>query len=350
MFVRYVLPLIALGTLLFAIQQMAISQQKMPAGTPPIEPTNSPYTSRLAGVGLVEPETENIAIGAHLPGVIEAVLVKVGDTVKTGQALFKLDDRQLKAELIVRKANLAAADANLTKLEMQPRQEELPSARAIISETEANLRDQQMMFDRVKRIESSTAVSQEELSRRESAVEIAKAQVTNAKAKLALLEAGAWKADKLVAAAAIQQSSALVTQTQTELLRLTVNAPALDRGEFEVLQVNVRPGEFVGAQTGQSLVVLGSVGKLHVRIDIDENDIPRFKPNLTGVASPRGNPNSSIPIKFVRIEPYVIPKRSLSGSSLERVDTRVLQVIYSLDLKDRSIFVGQQMDVFFELK
>jgi hypothetical protein len=49
----------------------------------------------------------------------------------------------------------------------------------------------------------------------------------------------------------------------------------------------------------------------------------------------------------VRVEPYVVPKVSLTGSSTERVDTRVLQVIYSFECpKDRPVYVGQQVDLF----
>jgi len=50
----------------------------------------------------------------------------------------------------------------------------------------------------------------------------------------------------------------------------------------------------------------------------------------------------------VRFEPYVIPKKSLTGDSTERVDTRVLQVIYSIRDGGPSVYVGQQMDVYIE--
>jgi hypothetical protein len=55
-------------------------------------------------------------------------------------------------------------------------------------------------------------------------------------------------------------------------------------------------------------------------------------------------------MRYVRTEPYVIPKRSLTGDNTERVDVRVLQVIYALDVEDRPIYVGQQMDVFINLE
>ena len=55
------------------------------------------------------------------------------------------------------------------------------------------------------------------------------------------------------------------------------------------------------------------------------------------------------PLEFERVEPYVIPKKSLTGDNTERVDTRVLQVIYSLDVTDRPVYVGQQLDVFIDV-
>ena len=62
----------------------------------------------------------------------------------------------------------------------------------------------------------------------------------------------------------------------------------------------------------------------------------------------RGNAELKAPLRFVRFEPYVVPKRSLTGDSTERVDTRVLQVIYSVEREDAQLFVGQQLDVFID--
>jgi hypothetical protein len=108
----------------------------------------------------------------------------------------------------------------------------------------------------------------------------------------------------------------------------------------EVLQVNVRPGEFVGAPPSQALVVLGNVTQLHVRVDVDEYDIPRFIADAPARATLKGQPNDSFPLRFVRIEPYVVPKKSLTGDNTERVDTRVLQVIYAIDTGGRRLPTG----------
>ena len=66
------------------------------------------------------------------------------------------------------------------------------------------------------------------------------------------------------------------------------------------------------------------------------------------VAALRGDASVRSPLRFVRFEPLVVPKRALTGDSAERVDTRVLQVVYELERTDQRFFVDQQMDVFID--
>jgi hypothetical protein len=55
------------------------------------------------------------------------------------------------------------------------------------------------------------------------------------------------------------------------------------------------------------------------------------------------------------LEPYVVPKQSLTGANTERVDTRVVQVIYALDseqrlVREQKVLVGQLVDVFIDTR
>ena len=136
-----------------------------------------------------------------------------------------------------------------------------------------------------------------------------------------------------------------MAKAEIELDRLVVRA--LVAGE--VLQVKVRPGEYVGTPPNQPLIILGNIETLHVRVDIDEYDIPRFRRDVPATAVPRGNLQVRYPLKFFRVEPFVIPKKSLTGDNTERVDTRVLQVIYEFDPAGLPpLFVGQQVEVFID--
>jgi len=159
---------------------------------------------------------------------------------------------------------------------------------------------------------------------------------------LALLMKGAWEPDMLIAQATVDQAEAQREQTLIEIERLIVRAPI----DGQVIQKNIRAGEYVGTPPSQALLVIGDVSVMHVRVDIDDNDIPRFRPGLQGFAVARGNAEQKLPLTFVRVEPYVIPKKSLSGASSERVDTRVLQVIFALPKGTTAVYVGQQVDIF----
>jgi hypothetical protein len=111
----------------------------------------------------------------------------------------------------------------------------------------------------------------------------------------------------------------------------------------------MRSGEFLDASgSGEPRLLLGCTEPLHVRADVDEFDIPRLAAGARATATPRGNANERFDLQFVRFEPLVVPKRSLTGDPGERVDTRVLQVIYQVVAPTKTLFVGQQMDLLVE--
>jgi multidrug resistance efflux pump len=279
-----------------------------------------------------------------VPGVVVEVMVRVGQKVKAGEPLFRLDDRQLKAELEVRRAELEDSNSQLARLDAMPREEELPQAEAAVKEAQADWENWEQQWARGESLLTQKAISNEEFfDRKQSAIQ-ARERYNRAVANLKLLKAGAWKYDKQVAQSAVERAQAQVKEVEIDLDRLIIRALV----DGEVLQVNVRPGEFVGAPPDQALIVLGNVTQLHVRVDIDEYDIPRFLPDAPARATLKGQPDEWFPLKFVRVEPYVIPKKSLTGDNTERVDVRVLQVIYAIDTQGKRLFVGQQLDVFID--
>lgn len=302
-----ILPLVAVIGLIVAVGVAARSQQQSPPAEPVAQPAQAPYASYIGGAGLVEASTENIQVGASIAGIVKTVFVKVGDKVRQGDPLFLIDDRELKAALQVKEANLVHAEGAL-------------------AEAKASLQDYETRFKLVRNVTDRRAVSVDDFEQRKNAVLLYKAKVTSAKAEVL-----AAKAELLA--------------VQTDLDRLLVRAPVA----CTVLQVNIRPGEY--AQTGvldTPLMLLGDNDLLHIRVDIDENDAWRFKPGSRAMAFMRGNRDLYCAIRFVRTEPYITPKQSLTGSSTERIDTRVLQVIYGFDRSALPAYVGQQMDVFVE--
>src|SRR5438477_12348273 len=90
------------------------------ATSPPAPPPASEFQHTVAAVGLIESSSENIRIGSHLSGIVDAVVVRAGDNVAAGAPLFRLDTRHLRAELAdanaaldVARSGVGVADATL---------------------------------------------------------------------------------------------------------------------------------------------------------------------------------------------------------------------------------------------
>jgi len=312
-FATYVLP--AIAVLALAAGAYSISRHR--TATPLLEPATPPPASptqagSIGAVGLVESATQEIAIAAAVAGPVAAVRVVPGQEVHAGDVLFVIDDRQARADLAVQQANLDGMRARLGEAEALA----------------ADQSDQVGRAEHLARIAGNVAISDDTLLRRRFAAREADAHVLSARAD--------------VAAAA-----ATVGSLQTTLDRMTVRAPL----DGTVLQVNVRVGEYAPAeQIATALIVLGQLTPLHIRTDIDETDVPRFDPHADAWASPRGAADQRIKLTLAWVEPLVVPKTSLTGAGTERVDTRVLRVVYAFDPKQLSAYPGQQMDVFIALR
>ncbi|MBS0191654.1 MAG: biotin/lipoyl-binding protein [Phycisphaerales bacterium] len=341
----FLIPLIAIAGMILAVVVVVKSSQPKPPSAPVAAPAVSPFASRVAGSGIIESSSQNIAIGTPVAGTVEKVAVVVGDRVKAGDVLFTLDSRDQRSLLAVREAEFSTAQENLKKLEAMPRKEEIGPAEARVEAAKANLEDLKNQLAIMERVNDPRARSEEEMSRRRFAVLAAQGRLDEANAQLALLLAGAWKPDLEVAKAQVRSAEANVQQVKTEIERRIIRAPINGR----VLQVNIRPGEFAPAGAmATPLMMMGAVEKLNVRVDVDENDAWRVRAGARAEGSLRGNRDIKTPLTFVRFEPYVVPKKSLTGDSSERVDTRVLQVLFSFDPGSLPVFVGQQMDVYID--
>jgi len=304
---KYLLPVLAVFGIGFAVLTVVKGSKTIPPAQPVVDPAAPPFKSSVAGTGIVEANTENIAIGTLVPGVVSEIYVSVGSEVKAGDPLFKLDDRDLKAQRAVRQTALRVAEASV-KVE------------------KASLADLKNQLERAEILCNKQVISADELDRRRYAVQIAGAKLSHARADVLSVKAQ-------------------IRETETNLERIIVRAPI----DGEVLQLKIHVGEFAPAGITQTpLILLGNVEPLNVRVDVDENDAWRVRSGAPAIAFLRGNRNIKTNLKFVRFEPYVVPKKSLTGDSIERVDTRVLQVIYSIEHSGLPIFAGQQMDVFIE--
>ncbi len=287
---RRLLPALAALGIVIAVAAAIFGNEapKAPSVVAPVP--RVPFAACVAGAGVLETCTQDIAVGTAVAGIVSDVNVKWGDRVNKGDVLFTIDDRDLESRLASAQAAAGVAEATLAKAEHF-----LGFGKGledILTAKEVTVRRDDVAIDR-------------------AALELARAQVV---------------------------------EIRTEIERRTIRAPIAGR----ILQVNVRPGEMAATDAKSPLVVLGEDRTLHARVEVDQHESWRVQPGAKAVAFVRGNPAIQIPLRFVRIEPYVLPKLTLTGRTTERTDVRVLQVVYEFEHAEWPVYAGQEVDVFIE--
>jgi RND family efflux transporter MFP subunit len=298
---------IALAGIVGAVFLVRQLRREPPAAAPVAEPASSPFAESIGARGIVESVDENVRIAPAVAGLVTKVNVKVGDTVKAGDVLLEQDNRDAAAVVAAQRAQLATLGAG-------------------IREAEVTLADRQDQWARMEKLTENRVSSVEERQRVQFAVQAATTRLESARAELAYAQAQ-------------------LARAEVQLDLLTIRAPR----DGTILQVNVRAGDYAALNpNAEPVILLGQVNRFQLRADVDEDNASRVRPNCQAVAFIKGRRDHPIPLGFVRIEPYIVPKRSLTGESTERVDTRVLQIIFRFDQPQIPVYVGQQMDVFLD--
>lgn len=289
---KWRLPIIGFLGLVYALI-IVLSKHSAPHTEPIVLPPISPFENSIAGIGVIEPKSEVVGVATELSGVVREVLVKVGDVVKVGQALFALDQRDIDGQIKILKAALESA--------------------------KARAKDANAQFSLVKNVKDNRSVSQDDYNRRKYNADLMSAKVSEVRAQ--------------------------INQAEITKERLIVRAPIAG----QILALNVRVGEF--AQAGalsEPLIRMGDMTTYHVRVEIDEENAIKVTKNSVAKGYKRGDPNQSIKLKFVRFEPYVRPKKNLAVAG-QHVDTHVLQIVYALENLNILPYVGEQMDVYIDI-
>lgn len=320
-YLKYLLPALALLGVVAAAAMVEQGNRTPPVTKPLFLPAEAPFSSYIFGPGIVEASTQNIAIGTPVSGIVTAIYVKWGEQVKRGTPLFRIDTRDLDAQLLPAKAKVNEVDALRS------------SAMATVEQAKETLAKAENHLRVGQNLSPGISVSAEDLANRKYDVEIAKAALNSAQAQVQQVQAQ------------IASAEAQVQQIEDEIKIRTIRAPVVGA----ILQLQIFPGEY--AQTGvlaTPLMVLGNDTVLYVRVEIDQSDAWRFHADAPAVAYVRGNANLKTTLQYVRTDPYVVPQTLLTGDVTQRTDTRVLHVIYRFEHAALPTYVGQLMDVFVQ--
>jgi HlyD family secretion protein len=333
-----------------------------PTPPPVFPPAQNPYSKGVYANGIIESYQSNganINIFPEVSGTITKILVEEGSTVSKGTPLLMIEDSVQRAIVEQQKGQADAALALLNELKAQPRKEVLEVSKAQMDLAAANLKTSQDQLSKLKKSYglNPESVSRDQLDNAENAEKVAKANLEVASKQYELTKAGAWIHDIRNQQHQYDALTRTLESGKALLAKYTIPAPV----DGIVLAVNVAAGGFISTQGGYNtytggynpvIVMAHSEPSLQVRCYIDEILIPKLPPpsKMNARMYIRGT-DTSIPLQFVRTQPYVTPKIELSDQRSERVDVRVLPLVFRFDPpKDSSVYAGQLVDVYLEAK
>jgi HlyD family secretion protein len=347
----------AAGVILALVVAFLLNRPHRPQ-PPAFQPAANPYAQAIYANGIIESDQssgENINILPEVSGPVVSIFVREGQTVRAGQPLLAIEDSVQRATAEQLRLQARASQAVLQELKAEPRRETLAVAVAQLDQAQANLRT---LVDQRDKLQRSVALDVRSVSREslDSAVDAAKAgeaTVGVAQRQLELTRAGAWAFDVQNQQAQYAALSHAYDAGKALLGKYVVKAPT----DGVVLALNAAKGGFVSpqgaydtyTQANLPAVVLGpGAGALAVRCYVDEILLSRLPRNgdIKAQMIIRGA-DIHVPLTFVRIQPYVTPNIELSDQRQERVDLRVLPVIFRFPVDPKvKLYPGQLVDVY----
>uniref|UniRef100_A0A7V6A0V9 Biotin/lipoyl-binding protein n=1 Tax=Desulfobacca acetoxidans TaxID=60893 RepID=A0A7V6A0V9_9BACT len=358
---KIIFALAILGMLigLFSAYYYGIRTKPLP---PAFNPAINPFEHGIYATGIVESlqgHGSNIDIFPEVPGTVTNILVNEGDRVAKGTPLLTLDDSVQRATVEQQRAQAEAALSLLQQLKAQPRLENLRVSKAQMDYAAASLKTARDTLAKTKKSYelNPKSVSKDQLDTAENTYQTAKANLEVATRQYQLTKAGAWIYDIRNQQHQYQALVKAYESGKALLAKYVLKAPV----DGVILAINTAKGNFASSagsydtytQGFEPTIVMGLPQDfMAVRAYIDEILIPRMLPlpNSKAQMQVRGT-DVRIPLEFDRIQPYVIPKIELSNQRTERVDVRVLSVVFRFKRpKDLNIYPGMLVDIYVESK
>lgn len=319
--------------------------------------------------GVVEPISEEIEVGAEIPGKLNRVLVEEGEQVVKGQTIATLENADFKSniaqarakiEILVKqketaKARLSQAQAERTRVFNGARPEERAEARKDFERVEPEIAQAKNEFERRRRLYDSGDVSREDYERARRNYETAQKQSETLRAKYNVVNAEARADDLQKADAAIRlaetqiaEYDALLNEAETSVRTAQANLDkTIVRSPITgvVLRKRLKDGESVSPENSLGIVTIADVSALRVRVDLDETDVARVRVGQSAYVIADAFGNRKFTGKIIKIGQILGRKNFRTTRPTEKVDTKILETLLELD-KNQLLPLGLRVDAF----
>lgn len=259
----------------------------------------------VMGTGTLEARVKT-SISARIQERLAEVLVDQGDQVKKGQVLAKLDGAEMRQQVAIAEATLAAAKQTAMRVE------------ADLSRSEAVLAQARLDEKRLKGLLASSAVSQTDADKAAEALKVAEADLKRSNAAIAEAQGQVLVAEKTL----------LHRKEQLAFTQITAPYDGL------IIRRDREPGDML--VPGASLMELISLDELWIRAWVDETEMAKLAPGQKARVIFRSEPEKSYPGIVSRL-----------GREMDR-ETREFLVDVRVEQLPANWATGQRAEVYIQ--
>lgn len=324
--------------------------------------------------GRVEPVSEEIEVGAEIPGKIKEISVEEGECVRQGQILAVLINDDYKAQLESSKTQIASlsaqrdsakarleeSQAELRRVINGARQEERREARAGVEQADAVVENAQREVERRRKLFANGDIPREELDRAERDLRVAIARQKELNERFNFVNAKARdedidKAEAVIASAQsslreidarLKEAQARIDEAQAWLDKTFIRSPI----NGVVLRKKMQIGESITPENpNSSIFTIADTSILRVRVDLDETDVAKVREGQSAFVTADAYGNKKFTGRVVRISQILGKKNIRTDEPKERVDTKILEVLIELD-EGQTLPMGLRVDSFIVVK
>jgi HlyD family secretion protein len=236
---------------------------------------------------------QRVSVGSVLTEAVLRIPVDEGQSVRRGDALIELDDRDERAAIAQAQAAVAQTEAKVRQLN----EVGLPAANQALVQAEANQKLARQQYERNRDLMGRGYISQAALDDATRNLNVADSQLEAARLQVQTNKSSG--ADFEMAQSALELARAGLVVAKARLEQTVIRAPA----DGVLIARDVEPGDVV--QPGKELMVLAPAGETQIVVQIDEKHLSQLKPGQTALVSADAYPLETFRAELFYINPGI---------------------------------------------
>src|SRR3954469_24453793 len=263
----------------------SLKQEPGSAGSVAVKPVDR-WPDRVAADGVVEGARPEVSLRPEVSGILAAVYVRENQDVSRDTLLAELHNESQKHQIALSVAEVEIAKAQLERLRNGERPEKRRAMAAVEEAKRASLQQAKADWSTSQKLLDRRSISQEERDRDYLTTVRAQAELDQASAERAQVEAPARADEVAEAEGRVAAAEAKLRLAEAELAKTRLLAPCDGR----ILQIYAEPGELAGSATVRPVLLLADASSRRVRAFVEELDAARVRVGQPAVVIADGLP------------------------------------------------------------